>query len=61
MAAIDLPVASIVACPGLDGLFLKEDRGRWIYCAPSGARTAYDPEVDEALADGATVLRDGAR
>lgn len=65
MNAATLPIASIVAYPGLDGVFLKEedDAGfgsAWTFCDPDGARTAYDAEVDEALAAGATVLREGA-
>lgn len=65
MNAATLPVASIVAYPALGGTFLKEREGdgygsAWVFCDPSGARTAYDAEVDEALNDGATVLRDGA-
>lgn len=63
MTATDLPIASIVALPGLGGVFLKERQDAygslWVSCNPSGARTAYDHEVDEALADGATVLRTG--
>jgi hypothetical protein len=65
MTAATLPIASIVAHPGLGGTFLKE-RGdarhgsAWVFCNPRGARTAYDAEVDEAINDGATVLRDGA-
>jgi hypothetical protein len=65
MTAATLPIASIVAFPGLGGTFLKErDDARhgsaWTFCDPYGARTAYDAEVDEALVDGATVLRNGA-
>lgn len=64
--AANLPIASIVALPGLDGIYLKERESEhylaspWIRTASNGARSADDAEVDEALADGATVLRAGA-
>ncbi len=65
--AADLPVATIVAYPGVDGVFVKESDtkgpdlpGRWASSTPRGMSTAYDDDVDYAITSGATVLRRGA-